>query len=332
MPSDDRTPAALEALRPFIDSFRQAAAVAAERAEAYLTVLTQEAAQAPATTQLGAFAAGRIDIERFAALSAEHGLRALDDVELAFLRRTVSVLREHASLPDARFVVDVPSGGRLNLALGNTFAELGRAFGAMMVAELIRGGRFDQDQHTLLLHGLPRHRWTRAERGVSPPLVVEIDGADLWAGEIAQFVDGNQKIVLVVRAPAAPVVLTGLVTPGTLVQQTRSAGGVAREVSATAGSPAVVALMPEGSAEFLHLPDSAKPLHERLSVSATPQTARKAVQSWSAWQQDEALKQLMAMAQPPLPEAAQIRHDTADPVDRLASWLMSQANVPAPTS
>lgn len=332
MPSDDRTLAALEALRPGIDSFRHTAAVAAERAEAYLSGLTQQAARAPAATQLGAFAAGRIDIDRFAALSARHGPRTLDDLELALLRRAASVLREQASLPDARFVVDVPSGGRLNLVLSNTFAELGRAFGAMMVSELIRGGRFDDDQHALLLQGLPRHRWTRAERGVSPPLVVEIDGADLWAGEIAHFVDGNQKIVFVVRAPAAPVVLTGLVTPGTLVQQTCSAGAVAREATSAAGAPAVVAVMPEGSAEFLHVPDPAKPLHERLSVSVSPQSARRAVRSWSTWQQDEALKQLIAMAQQPLPAAAQLRPDTADPVDRLASWLMSQANLSAPTA
>lgn len=332
MPSDDRTLTALDAVRPGIDSFRHAAAVAAERAEAHVTALTREPEQTRPATELGAFAAGRIDLERFAALSAESGPRVLDDLELAFLRRAASVLREHASLSDARFVVNVPSGGRLNLALANTFAELGCVFGAMLVTELIRGGRFDEDQHALLLHGLPRHRWTRAERAVSPPLVVEVDGADLWPGEVAQFMDGNQKIVFVVRAPAAPVVLTGLVTPGTLVQQTCSVGAVARDLTSAAGSPAVVAVMPEGSAEFLHVPDPAKPLHERLFVSVSPQGARRAVQSWSAWQQDEALKQLIAMAQPPLPSATQICPDTADPVDRLASWLMSQANVPAPTA
>jgi hypothetical protein len=34
--------------------------------------------------------------------------------------------------------------------------------------------------------------------------VVEVDGGDLQAGGLAEFLDGAQKIVLVVRGPAPP--------------------------------------------------------------------------------------------------------------------------------
>lgn len=324
MQSDERVTAALEALREPMDRYRAAVSVAADRVEAWLASLADDPAHERAATALGGFAAGRIDIERFSALSSDRP--ALDEMERALVRRASDVLREHAALPDARFQVDVPSGGRLNLALSNVFGEMGRAFGAVLVSELVRSGRYDGTEHAALLHGVPRYRWSRAERSVAPPVVITIDGADLWAGEVAQFVDGAQKIVFVVRSPAPPVMLARLITPGTMVLQTTRVESLGAAMK-TAG-PAIAALVPEGCAEFLHLPDASLQMHQRLTVSFSPQTPRKAVQTWSVWQQEEEQRQLLAMAAPPVPTMAASGNGAVDPVDRLAGWLLAQAKLP----
>jgi hypothetical protein len=234
-----------------------------------------------------------------------------------------------AVLRHDRFIVDVPPGGRISGAVGNAFAELGCSCGAMLVAELVRTGRYDEGQHSTMLHGFPRHRWSRAERSASPPIVVTLDGADLWAGEIAQYVDGNQKIVLVVRAPSPPAALVRLITPGTLVMQTSRLEALSTAMRTD--GPAVVALVPEGVAEFVHVPDARQALHERITISAKPQGPRKALQSWTSWQQQEELQQLMALAAPP-PVTSGLTAATgngatppADPADRLAAWLLSHA-------
>lgn len=328
MPSDERSTVALQALRESMDRYRGTVQVAAERVDAWLASLADDPAHERVASALGGFAAGRIDIERFSTLWSDRPV--LDEGERAMVRRAAAILREHATLPDERFHMEVPPGGRLNLALANVLGDLGRAFGAMLVSELVRGGRYDAAEHAVVLHGLPRYRWTRAERSVAPPVVIEIDGADLWAGEVAQFADGAQKIVFVVRAPSPPVLLGRLITPGTLVMQTTRPESLAAAMK-TPG-PAIAALMPEGSAEFVHLPDPALQLHQRLTVSFSPQGTRKAVQAWSAWQQEEEMRQLLAMVAPPVPAIAASGNGAADPVDRLAGWLLAQAKLPAMTA
>lgn len=329
MPSDARVLAALAAAEPQIRAFQAALAAAADRLEAQLEAAVEDPAHARVATELGDFAAGRIDVTRFAALSQER--EALDDHELALLRRSRDLLREQAALPLARFAVDVPSGGRLCGALGNTFAELGAAYGAMLVAELVRTRRYDAVEHSFLLHSLPRHQWNRAERAAAPPVVLWVDGADLWGGEIVQYLDGGQKIVLVVRPPASPAPLVRLITPGTYVRQTTSTDHLAEALAADA--PAVVALVPEGSAEFVHRPDARQPTHARLHVGTRPQGTRKTLQSWTAWQQQEELAQLDALAMPPKEGAvpamasAPAMSPPVDPADQLARWLLSRADL-----
>jgi hypothetical protein len=331
MPSDARTGAALELIEPAINAFKQAVAAAADRADSHLAASLAGSPMSQAAAELGEFAAGRIDVTRFAALSELTERPVPDDLEVSVLRRAAEILREQADLPPSRFVVNLPPGGRLANALGIQFDELGRAFGAILVAELVRNGRYDDADHSAILHGLPRHEWHRGERAVSPPLVVTLDGADLWAGEIAQFLDGNQKIVLIVRPPAPPAALVRLITPSTLVMQTTST-----EILATAlrfEGTAVAALMPDGGgvAEFVHLPDPRLPVHERLQITTRPRGARKSLQSWSAWLQSQELEQLYALAAPP-PVAEVGKENGApkvDPAARLAAWLLSNVESPA---
>ena len=327
MPSDARVLAALAAAEPQIRAFQAALAAAADRLDAQVEAAVEDPAHLRVATELGNFAAGRIDIARFAVLSRER--EALDDHELALLRRARDVLREQASLPLTRFVVDVPAGGRLGAALSHMFAELGAAYGAMLVAELVRTRRYEASEHSFLLHSLPRHQWNRAERAAAPPVVISVEGADLWAGEVAQYLDGGQKIILVVRAPAPPAPLVRLITPGTYVRQTT--GGEHLVEALAVDAPAVVALVPEGVAEFVHRPDGRQPMHERLTIDKRPSAARTALQSWTTWQQQQELAQLDALATVPTPVAA-LAMATAppmpqpvDPADQLARWLLSRA-------
>jgi hypothetical protein len=324
MLSDERATLALKALKGSIEAYRSAIALAAERIESHLATITDDPDHSREAVKLGDFAADRIDVERFSALWGQGA--ALDEFERALLGRARDLLREYQKVPEAKFVHDVPTGGRINLVLANSFAEFGRPFGATLTAELVRSGRYDAAEHGVLLHGLPRHRWNRAERAVAPPMVLTVDGADLWAGEAAQYLDGNQKIVLLVRTPAPPAALVRLITPGTMVVQTSNAETFTSALKHD--GPVVVALMPEGAAEFVHLPDPSLPLHERLTITSPPQGPRKSLQSWSTWSQEQEWLQLQAMAAAPaLPVAVGANGAGADPADRLAGWLLSQAHL-----
>ena len=83
----------------------------------------------------------------------------------------------------------------------------------------------------------------------------------------------------------------------------------------------------------MHLPDASLPLHERLSIQAPPQGTRKSLPSWTTWQQEQEWLQLRGMATAPsfeLAGAANGASPGGDPVDRLASWLFSQAQLTGP--
>ena len=323
MPYDATALEALKVLSAAIGAYQANVATVADRIGAYLAADGTESVTALEAQQLGEFAAGRIDIERFNA--RWEARETLDQFENAVLARCHDALRDLAARPHDQFIIDLPPGGRLAAALTSIFVDLGRAFGAMVAAELVRTRRFG-DNDMELLHGFPRFRWTRAERAMSPPVMVTLDGADLWAGEVAQYLDGNQKILLVVRPPAPPAPLVRLITPGVLVLQTCSVDGVA-QLLATEG-PSIGALMPAGSAEFLHSPATAT-TPARLVVTARPQGARKTVEGWTTWQQQQELEQLYALVAAPAPAVSASNHATpvADPATRLAAWLISHAEV-----
>ena len=325
MPYDAAGLAALKVFSDSVAAYQARVAAVADRIGVYLAASDAESTTTHEAQSLGEFGAGRIDLERFNALWEAR--EALDQFERAVLTRAHDMLRDIATRPSENFIIDLPPGGRLNAALTNIFADLGRSFGAMVIAELVRTRRFGDDDLELI-HGFPRFRWTRAERGMSPPVIVTLDGADLWAGEVAQFLDGNQKIVLVVRSPAPPAALVRLITPGTLVLQTCSVDGLSPLL--TAEGPAVAALMPAGAAEFVHMPGTA-PVHQRITISARPQGACKAVEAWTTWQQQQELDQLYALAAAPAPAtspSSEAQH-VADPATRLAAWLLSHAETPA---
>lgn len=328
MPSDAAATAleVLPVIAGAIAAFQSRAAAAADRIGEYLAANDATRSGTGEADHLGEFAAGRIDIERFTALREERV--ALDQSGQAALASAREVLRDAAARPGDRFIVDLPPGGRLTALLAQTFADLGRCFGAMAVAELARTGRL-RAADMELTQGLSRSRWTRAERGMSPPVIVTLNGADLWAGEVAQHLDGNQKIVLVVRPPAPPAALVRLITPGTLVLQSCSVAGL--EPLTAAEGPAIAALMPAGAAEFIHR-TGASVAHERITITTKPAATRKAVEGWSIWQQQQELDQLYALAAAPVVGQDKPAPPAADPADRLAAWLLSHADLSAAVS
>jgi hypothetical protein len=159
---------------------------------------------------------------------------------------------------------------------------------------------------------------------------VIVDGADLLAGELSPFLDGNQRMVLLVRPPAPPAALVRLITPGTLVAQLPNADALEELFARFPDAPAIAAIMPEGAAEFVHAPGTDRAIHQRITLNAKRRGPRKALSGWTMWQQDQELEQLYALAAPPVASVAVAGNGVpvSDPADRLAAWLLSRSQSP----
>ena len=201
MRSDPRLTQALAALAQPIAEFRASVEGALAQADAYLDAHSATAAVRAdrAGLELGAFAKGRMASDRFAALFPPPG-RA-DPVSLAALGRVVEVLRGMAARGDELFVAEVTAGRELGATVDEALAVAGRAFGAIVIAELVRGGRYRPEEHDRLLDAFEFRAWNRAERRFAPPLIVFLEGADLHAGALADFADGREKLLLTSRDP-----------------------------------------------------------------------------------------------------------------------------------
>ena len=353
MPYENTTRDLLGVVTPALDAFRSAVTDAAE------SLRTQLDAQRPANgkasrlaDELGAFAAGRIDASRFAELLDQRP--TMDARALSLLERARTELATIAAAGDAPFRLHVPAGGDLVAEVGAALAVAGRAFCAARVAELVRMGRTKEAAQEDFAAGLPFARWTRGELRIAPPLLVEVEGGELQVGGLAAFLDGAQKIVLVVTAPAPAAALARLITPGVFVMQTCDPADVAK--LAKVDGPAIVALVPEGCATFTHDPAAGETLAARLTVTALPDDEpSQRVGRVSAFQQTQELgwlrtlvnatKVTAAPAPTAMPTAtiepvqAVDTHvagtgetmDAAAPTDtdRLAAWLLRQADLTA---
>jgi hypothetical protein len=331
MPSDERTTLALAAVAPRIARFRNAAAAGVEQARSFVASHAANEGErvGHVTGELGAFAAGRLDVGRFAVLFGSSAGALPADARRA-VERGIGALEALLARGDAPFVVTVPTGGSLRDAVSRALDACGQVFGSALVIEYARQG-IHAPEHLALLDSFPFRRWNRAERRLAPPLVVEVDGADLAAGALAEFVDGGVTLVLVVRGPCAPAPLVRLVTPATFVMQTDDAKALERV--ATLDGPAVVALVGDGAARFTHDPAAGSAPWRRFAVLHVPTAPTRPLGGASAWQQQEDLAQLAALSARPAdaldagavaPESARAALST-DPTDRLAAWLLSQA-------
>ena len=245
MQSDELKGRALEALGDRRESYHSAVATAVDEVRSLLASNRSSdngRKGERAAAELGAFAAGRIDTERFEALFSEQ--RTLDDDAVERIEGALSTLTELLDEGEAVHTAKVRGGADLRDTVRDALARAGRAFGAGRSVESARAGAPSTDYAS----GFMPERWNRAERTVAPPLVVEVEGGDLRPAGLADYLEGSQAIVLLVRKPAPPAALARLVTPGTLVVQ--DTDPAALEALADWDGPAVIAVVPEGAAVF----------------------------------------------------------------------------------
>lgn len=335
MPSDPRNETAMRALAGPLERYRSAVVSTVEEVRGYLTRHrpSDESVDGGVAAGLGEFAAGRIDLDRFAKLLSDSGPE--DPERLRKVEKAFDILRVIAAGGDDLFQVSVKPGARLRDAVAQRWSEIGRAFAAARVAAMATGGRLNTNGAEKLLEPLRFEFWNDAERQLAPPLAVEVDGADLRAGELAEYLDGNIKLVLVVRGEMTPAPLVRLITPSTFVLQTTDDAGLDR-FSAFAG-PAVAALVSEGAARFIHDPSRGAEPSRRLELMYVPEAApKRRIGGASVRQQRDELEMLVSLArsstETPVAPAAEGAEAVApaaaeDPVNKLAAWLLSQADL-----
>lgn len=329
MQSDDRGMVAFSALRPRIAQYRFTVSTSLERAR---SLLASESGVATAQNVLGEFASGRIDPEKFAMISA--GSAPLDVVGCAVLERAGEALEGLLAAGDELLFVSVPSGTSPAHAIAARLSKIGSAFGVAALVELVRRRTYDPLVHGLPFEEYPFEKWTRAERKLAPPLVVYLNGANLDPFEMAKFVDGAMQIVLLVEGPCAPAPLARVISPGVFVAQASDVSSLAM-LDGFEG-PAVVAVMSDSEAAFVHDPRRGASAWQRLQIGRMPATTpRKSIGSRSAAQMREDLALLASLAeQPVFPSnstdalfAAIGGANGTDPVERLASWVLGESKV-----
>jgi hypothetical protein len=331
MPSDDRVELALQALSGQRDAFRAALGTTVEQVQSFLNDYreTGNGKVNRIASELGPFAAGRIDTGRMATLFGAD--LTLDAVTLETIEKARDTISELAGRNHDLFVAHVKPGGDIRTVIATALEEIGRAFGAVRIFELTRSGSHHGNEHARSLGSFPFVKWSKGERRLAPPLVVTIDGADLRAERLAEFLDGSQKIVLVVRGASAPAPLVRLITPGTYVLQTNDASSLG--AFGDFDGPGVAAILGDTAARFVHHPSRGANLTERLTVSfLPPRDPRLTIGGLSGHQQAEELRQLRALtgvpaAEQPAADATQAPAPApAAPADKLAAWLLTQAD------
>jgi hypothetical protein len=330
MPSDDRVELALTALASQRDAFRAALGTTAEQVQSFLNENrgSENGKANRIASELGPFAAGRFDTDRLATLF-ESELR-LDGLTLETIEQARDTIAELTKRNHDLFVTHVKPGGDIRDAVARSLEEIGRAFGAVRIFELTKSGSHRGNEHARSLGSFPFIKWSKGERRLAPPLVVTVDGADLRAERLAEFLDGAQKIVLVIRGTCAPAPLVRLITPGTFVIQTSEGTGLDR--LAAYDGPGIGALVPGDAALFVHDPAGGAEIAERLTVTRVPERdPRLSIGGLSGQQQAEELRQLRSLAGPSAAPPAATGEAAApaapsEPADKLAAWLLSQAN------
>lgn len=338
--------AALASVTRQREAFRSALALTLDQVRNELDVRAarEDGTGARAAAELGRFAAGRIDPERFAALTSASASE--DDSWLEPARRALETLRAVKARRDGLFSARVETGDDLYAEVDRALADAGRAFGAARLFELARAGKYVAAEHDPMLSAFPFRRWSAAERAKAPPLIVEVDGKDLVVGGLAGFLDGTVKLVLVVRGASPPAPLVRLVTPGILVLQTSEAEEL--EVVGKTTGPAIAALVPEEAGSFLHQPAAGG---ARVEVRHIPEEEpKRGLGQISAFQQAEELGLLAALAASaaetgggpgaatgatteatgasgPAAGTEDAPQKPAEPVDKLAAWLLKQADL-----
>jgi hypothetical protein len=357
MQSDPRIPLALDALEEPIKAFRSMLANTSEQIRLLISTRVERngSSREVARVEFGEFAAGRIDPERMAKLLARVEPPVLEHGDV--VSRALEVCKELLARRENLFRVLVEEGDDLRAAVGRTLAEIGRAFAATRIVELVAQGQYRASEHGALLDGHPFEHWSRAEREVQLALVVSVAGRDLRVGGLADCLDRSLKLVLVVRGEAPPAPLVRLITPRVLVMQTVDPAEL--EWIARYDGPGAVALVPDRAAQFRHDPAGGPTLADRLIITHLPDYKPRRLGLLSAFQQRQDLAQLEALVATPRSstrtdvaaptvkaratrepgaaaaiEAPVIEHPSVaaspDAVDKLSAWLLEQTDLIGP--
>ncbi len=330
MPSDDRTRNAGRKLGAVREAHRSAVAMTAEEVRGYLVAHDEVTGGRTEQTasELGLIGERNIEVTRFASLVNEEPVLNGEAGEV--MKASLDVLQSLLRRGEDDFVVSVPAGGNLVEAVRAALGVAGGAFGAARIVRLARNGAYRASTHDTWLKLFPFSDWNTSERNLAPPLAAEVDGADLRVAGLADFLDGRVKVVLIVTGVAPPAPLVRLISPGVFVAQ--STDDTPLERLAAWEGPGIVALMPRGTARFTHDPEAGADLAERLTVTELPESPpRKRIGAYTARQQQDELAQLASLqnagpsaaaTSPALPGAS------ANPVDKLATWLLQQADLP----
>jgi len=337
MPSDNSLmSAALESMQGPAEAFHSSLARAVEDLRAFLARhrTSRNDPEDVVASELGAFGAGHVDARRFSALLSPP--ETLDTDDLHHVERALEILMSAEAKGTDLLRARVPSGGDLRDTAIRTLAEAGRVFGVIrQIAPLLDGQGAALDAGSLP-HGYPFILWSRGERAVAPPLFIELNGSDLNAAGLAEFLDGSQRIILVVHGTAPPAPLARLVSPHVLVMQTDDVSDLTRVASFE--GPAIAVVGSDGLVPFVHEPGAGIGYADRLTISEFPEsTPSQAVGSQSSFRQSEDLAHLKELANsrssasqvPASGVAAGAGQGDADPIDRLAGWLLQQADLPS---
>ena len=347
MQFDDLTQRAIAALAPQVDRYRAAVTQALQSMRDYLAARRHhsDGGAAEAALELGRFAAGRVDGSRFAAVFT--GTQILDPDTALRIERCADVLQDLLELGDVLLVRGVTVGGDVREAVDEFLADGGRAFGAVLMFQAVRNGVYRAGHHDAHLFAFPFARWNRGERLLAPPLIIEVDGADLRAESLAEYLDGRARLVFIVRGESPPAPLMRLITPGTMLIQ--DSDPAALDLLRDFDGPAA-AILSDKVARFVHDPRGGRTLRERLSVSYVPTSVpRHSVGGRSAWQQAEELAQLTEYARKPsdgpvaaaapAPSVAAAPSSTGsaglagqDGVGVLTNWLLAQGGFETPAA
>ncbi len=208
-------------------------------------------------------------------------------------------------------------------------SNLGRAFGAAELVEIVRSGRFPNVEADRRLQSYGPDDWRPREREVAPPVVVSAQGQSMRGARLRDWLEGRQQIVVVAEGRCPPAPMTPLAGPGALVGQLHDAGEL--EVLKGFEGPAALAVVPDVAAAWVHDPRRT-PVLEVRHMPADGELAP--IGPISVWRQQQDLEQLRALTGvgAGLTVAATNGNGSpqeAAPADRLAAWLLKQADLGA---
>ena len=322
MPFEERTRDALAVLARPRGLFESALIEAIDELNAFILEQREPTDNRAALEagRLGAFAHDRIDVSRFAAVSGSSV--SIDAARVERLEAALQQLRAYAAQHEGMYSLRVPPGADLRDAVRDGIAARGTIFNIAHQVQLLRTGAAGQERHS----ALGFRQWSRLEKSIAPPLVVTVNGADVQASGLAEYMDGSQKIVLLVDGTAAPAPLVRLIAPRTFVLQTSDIAELQR--FAAYDGPGIAAVLPDTCARFCHDPARGSTLAQRLDVSFLPDAPQRGTAGGSARQQAEEMAWLselwqLARATAAAPQPPATDGDAA-PADQLAAWLLNQ--------